>query len=79
MVKDLSEVEKIHHELNKFSSNYYRNNFRRAAAFLLLIILLNAILVGILGYLYVTTPPKEITAISVVPPPISTTILPEAS
>ncbi len=56
MVKDLSEVEKIHHELNRLSSNYYRNNFRRAAAFLLLIILLNAVLVSVLGYLYVTTP-----------------------
>ncbi|KPJ67250.1 MAG: hypothetical protein AMJ43_05105 [Coxiella sp. DG_40] len=56
MVEDLSEVEKIHQELDRLSSNYYRNNFRRAVAFLLLIVLLNTVLVGILGYLYVTTP-----------------------
>lgn len=56
MAEDLSDVEKIHHELKKFSSNYYRNNFHRAVAFLLVMMSLSVILIGILGYLYITTP-----------------------
>jgi intracellular multiplication protein IcmL len=56
MAEDLSEVEKIQSELSRFSSNYYRNNFRRAVTFLLLMMSLSFILVGALGYLYVTTP-----------------------
>jgi intracellular multiplication protein IcmL len=56
MADDLSEIEKIQLELSRFSGNYYRNNFRRAVAFLLVMISLNVVLVGVLGYLYATTP-----------------------
>jgi len=56
MAKGLSEVEVIHQELKKLSSNYYRNRFRRGVKFLLLLILLSIILAGGLAYLYITSP-----------------------
>ena len=56
MADNFSKAEIIHHELDRFSGNYYRDNFRRLVIILLLMILLNAILICALGYLYFSRP-----------------------
>jgi intracellular multiplication protein IcmL len=56
MVKGLSEVEVIHKELKRWSTNYYRNRFRSGVKFLLLLVLLSIILGSGLAYLYITSP-----------------------
>lgn len=56
MADNFSKAEIIHHELDRFSGNYYRDNFRRLVIILLLMIVLNAILICAVGYLYFSRP-----------------------